>query len=300
MISFEQTLKQLLENNHVVCRSYIGQGKFDQDKKWENTKDWGFMKKNLIDKMENSNMFFVPDLDCNEGEEIDLSKICTPFENCWFELTPSIFEKPEYTKDLEERFNADVVNEIMGFGMFEIMPMKYIILFCMKTTCLDKKIPIGYTKRIDFVPCDFALGNQAVEEKIGEVAGKFIVKIIKSVFSRIDRQKFNYVINDKKVIHQRGRIDGELRKVKYNPRNVIYLSSLRHLKKCYPEVAHRIISKPAYAYEVMGHWRTIDDKTIGKDRQGNRGVKGFTWVVPHVRGEGEVLKKARVLVGGEQ
>lgn len=43
----------------------------------------------------------------------------------------------------------------------------------------------------------------------------------------------------------------------------------------------------------MGHWRKLDDNSVGKDRQGLRGVAGYTWVIPHKQGEGELFKKSR-------
>lgn len=51
----------------------------------------------------------------------------------------------------------------------------------------------------------------------------------------------------------------------------------------------------SYAFRVRGHWRRIGDKSFGKDRSGVYGVKGFTWVVDHIRGEGELSKRLRVI-----
>lgn len=51
----------------------------------------------------------------------------------------------------------------------------------------------------------------------------------------------------------------------------------------------------SYAFKVRGHWRRIADKSFGKDRLGVYGVKGFTWVVDHIRGEGELSKRLRVV-----
>lgn len=62
-----------------------------------------------------------------------------------------------------------------------------------------------------------------------------------------------------------------------------------------PDCCGKNCQKPAYAYEVMGHWRKLDDNSIGKDRQGLRGVAGYTWVIPHKRGEGELFKKSRII-----
>ena len=51
----------------------------------------------------------------------------------------------------------------------------------------------------------------------------------------------------------------------------------------------------SHSFKVRGHWRHISEKSIGKDRYGNYNIYGFTWVVEHVKGEGELTKRLRVL-----
>ena len=51
----------------------------------------------------------------------------------------------------------------------------------------------------------------------------------------------------------------------------------------------------SHSFKVRGHWRRIDEKSLGKDRNGNYGVHGYTWVVEHIRGEGELTKRLRVV-----
>ncbi len=50
----------------------------------------------------------------------------------------------------------------------------------------------------------------------------------------------------------------------------------------------------SHRWEVMGHWRRIDG--IGKNRQGQHEVVGYTWVVPHEKGakNAPLVKKTRV------
>lgn len=48
-----------------------------------------------------------------------------------------------------------------------------------------------------------------------------------------------------------------------------------------------------HAFKVRGHWRTLDSKSKGKDRAGNRVIDGYTWVTEYVKGEGELVKKIR-------
>lgn len=51
----------------------------------------------------------------------------------------------------------------------------------------------------------------------------------------------------------------------------------------------------SHAFKVRGHWRRIDEKSLGKDRNGDYGVHGYTWVTEYIKGEGELTKKLRVI-----
>ena len=50
-----------------------------------------------------------------------------------------------------------------------------------------------------------------------------------------------------------------------------------------------------HSFKVRGHWRKISDKTYGKDRNGNYNILGYTWVTEYIKGEGELVKKLRVI-----
>lgn len=49
------------------------------------------------------------------------------------------------------------------------------------------------------------------------------------------------------------------------------------------------------SFHVRGHWRTINEKSLGKDRNGNYNIKGYTWVTDYIKGEGELAKRIRVI-----
>lgn len=54
--------------------------------------------------------------------------------------------------------------------------------------------------------------------------------------------------------------------------------------------------KCEYSFKVRGHWRTLHNpKTIGLDRNGQRTVKGFTWIKEYIKGEGDLVKRVRVV-----
>lgn len=48
-----------------------------------------------------------------------------------------------------------------------------------------------------------------------------------------------------------------------------------------------------HSWQVIGHWRNISG--IGKDRDGYYNQTGRTWVIPCVKGEGELIKKVRAI-----
>lgn len=51
----------------------------------------------------------------------------------------------------------------------------------------------------------------------------------------------------------------------------------------------------SHRWEVRGHWRKV--KGLGKDREGVYGVRGFTWIKAHVKGNADkpLVKKTRVV-----
>jgi hypothetical protein len=52
----------------------------------------------------------------------------------------------------------------------------------------------------------------------------------------------------------------------------------------------------SYAFKVRGHWRTLHNpKTMGLDRNGQRLVEGYTWIKEYIKGEGDLIKRVRVV-----
>ena len=99
----------------------------------------------------------------------------------------------------------------------------------------------------------------------------------------------------KEEIHFKGRVDGVYVKYKGKPNNVIYVGNKKDILKENPTI--KIKSRPDHQYEVMGHWRKLKENSIGKDREGMRKVKGYTWVSSFIKGpEGTALiKKIRII-----
>lgn len=269
---------------------------FGEQKEKLKSKDYQILKKWVLEEIKTVNLFYVPDLKLEEKSD---KKIAPPFKNCWFELNPAIdiilpeehdkvtnyFEKPLGMKLSGKHF-------LNGFGLLEVQPNRYILIFntTMFEKDVEKNIELGGVQSVEMQPFD-------IENPYCRHGQENLIKAVFSVLNRFEKTKITYLSNAE-GFQERGRVNGEFTKIKYKPSDVIYLSGIRELKKRNPELSHRIISKPAYAYEVMGHWRKVDNKTIGKDREGKREVHGYTWVVPHTRGEGELFKKTRILKAG--
>lgn len=51
------------------------------------------------------------------------------------------------------------------------------------------------------------------------------------------------------------------------------------------------------SWSCCGHWRKLKEgtETVGKDRNGNRNIKGMTWVKECVKGSGETINSIRVI-----
>lgn len=84
-------------------------------------------------------------------------------------------------------------------------------------------------------------------------------------------------------------ITGISKGVRQVPQHVIYIGTKRKFLKDFPNQAQRMLRKPVFAHMVRGHWRKLQGKQVqGKDRQGNPVFNGYTWVIAHKRGLGEI------------
>lgn len=94
-----------------------------------------------------------------------------------------------------------------------------------------------------------------------------------------DEMKTKYTVGKEKA-SQRTRIgtgsDRRLMRIK----NILHIAMKKEQKSYCKSLGKEI--EWTHRWEVMGHWRRV--ATVGKDRFGNYGVKGFTWVVPHTKG----------------
>ena len=79
------------------------------------------------------------------------------------------------------------------------------------------------------------------------------------------------------------------RGARQNPQHVIYIGTKKRFLKEFPTHVARIMRKPVFAHMVRGHWRRLQEHQYqGKDRHGKAIFNGYTWVIAHKRGKGEI------------
>lgn len=121
------------------------------------------------------------------------------------------------------------------------------------------------------------------------------LKVIGSIFSKLNR---HLIVEDKPT----GVVKYYRRKlaptIKVENRPIYYVLDKKYKNtESYRFVIKHPIGKlsPTHAFKVRGFWRTFEGKQLGKNRNGERVVEGYTWVKEHIRGYGELKKKLRVI-----
>lgn len=196
----------------------------------------------------------------NKGSDIVLS---TPFHLWSYEFSNS------YAPSWSELGLSDITGDDMLFSpcvvVKEIFPGEYKFLVLYKSgDLLCVEIITKTHKNYDYTL------NQTNEilEKINQQKSGVIAKRIREKFSHNSANKL------------------------FKCSNVIYIS-----KSDREKTILGISTNPvqwSHIWSVRGHWRKLEsDESIGKDRLGERLVKGYTWVNPFLKGEGQELIKLR-------
>lgn len=117
-----------------------------------------------------------------------------------------------------------------------------------------------------------------------------VLAIIKSAYIDTINNSDLGILNTKNKI----RIKSKNTKIKAKViRKVVYVSD----KKIKPKKINGNVINWDYShrFEVRGHWRIV--KGLGKDRNGEYCIKGFTWVNSHLKGSQDLplIKKTRIV-----
>jgi hypothetical protein len=104
--------------------------------------------------------------------------------------------------------------------------------------------------------------------------------------------KFLQQMKNKQTVMGKQKRSWKVKKKKYVTKLVTYVTNKKYVQEV---KGHREIEW-THCFKVCGHWRKIAG--VGKDRQGEYCVNGFTWVKPYEKNkELEKVDKIRVLKG---
>lgn len=278
-----------------------------QDKRFYHLESVQGMFKN-IDK---THYFYLP-LDLyNENtvqNKISIDDLDLPFEYCFFEFNPITFLVP-VSDELRGKLSilakcpkSEVPLEVTfvtnSMYAYEEGPKNIRLIVSVKMVKFAEhnctyKWPISFS--IQNGKLGLGDSSEILKDLYAELAD-LISADLANILHLIRHKTWTEVSNEQNV-KLKVRNKRNLIKYKYKPSNITFICTKLQTKSILPTSEHRrIINKPNYSYEVMGHWRRLQNiKQLGKDRYGCRNVKGYTWVIPYIKGEGELIKKVRVV-----
>lgn len=265
----------------------------------------------MFKNIDKTHYFYLP-LDLyNEKtvqNKISIDDLDLPFEYCFFEFNPitflvpisdelrgklSILAKcPKSEVPLEATF---ITNSIYAYeeGPKNIKLIASVKMMKFAGHDYTYKWPISFS--IQNGKLGLGDSSDILKDLYTELAD-LISADLANILHLIRHKTWTEVSNEQNV-KLKVRDKRNLVKYKYKPSNITYICTKLQAKSILPTAEHhKIINKPNYSYEVMGHWRRLQNiKQLGKDRHGYRNVKGYTWVIPYIKGEGELVKKVRVV-----
>jgi len=219
----------------------------------------------VFDDVAKMNVFVIEDINTNffgkknyKDDPLDL-----PFENVFFEVL-STYDGPKHS-DGATNFAHEFLKSKSFFGVVERGFNKYTFYVISKRD--------EYKYKVDWINDD-SENHPIIKDYIRDL----LVKM---------KTQSNATVNERR----RKSIRVGRKKKHYELKPVVYCAPKKYTKK-FEKIYSRKL-KWSHSWEVGGHWRKI--KGIGKDRYGEYKIKGLTWVKAHTRGEGNLVKKTRVI-----
>lgn len=134
--------------------------------------------------------------------------------------------------------------------------------------------------------------ERSVKQPMGDGGEVYMqmLNIVNSLLSRLRVNKIGSTSGTGRVKYR----DAADKKQIYKPKDVIYVSNLVKTSTRTPETSRTV--NWTTAWDVSAHWRRLaNPDSMGKDRYGNRNVKGYTFVAEHAKGEGKAVIKPRIV-----
>lgn len=211
---------------------------------------------------------------CTEIKDISL-----PFANCFVKVEET---EEKITSVFIRDYSVDVITGavnviIHGINGFANLPF----------TIKDNTIVIDLEK----------LSNQTLlnGNTVAEAMGATVIPHILFTLLKLNCLSSHTVIREEsnKAIYYRRKGTSNLKVVK----PLYYVLDKKQEKAYNSKLRNATVGTLSidHSFAVRGHWRRISSTTIGKNRKGEYLEYGRTWVKDHIRGNGELCKKIRVL-----
>lgn len=222
------------------------------------------------------NVFDNPNLLLESKEE--QIKLALPFKSCWFEPKQDLIRIPGFYLEKEDDFTWAHV----GFFCYEdpdtlnVSVLEYLQLW---KRANGDMYQLGPRKIVGL--------HNVVNEVDLYIKQRDIIlnQVLLSLHS-------GRLFCSNEVVKVKSKLHGKKEFIKI--KNIIYIAqktqnvtTANNGQKI--EYSHR--------FEVRGHWRRINEGSIGKDREGKRGPIGFTWVKECIKGDESLplVSKIRVM-----
>ena len=221
------------------------------------------------------------------------TSISLPFENCFIKVYDDAEESNGvFIKEYDpEHLTGAVLIISRRFNTFIEMTFPFTInLNSMSLVVETKHLDKSY---IEAFHAEEKM-NKEETEFMYKTSFKDIAMIIKLAMETLDRLNRYVILTDrtdrKEYYARKGKPT-----IKLDGRPIYYVME----KKVYERKEYNIkpITKLEYSYSfhVRGHWRKLSEEQTGKNRQGIYNVKGYTWVKDFIKGEGELVKRVRIV-----
>lgn len=223
---------------------------------------------NIIKDITQANKFVICDKPCNNEywrkkykKLDDKYFINAPFDLCWFEGLNSI--------ELFQVNDSDDKNIVYCSGLLidQRDGRDDLILVCHGEEKFTKELVDNGVPHIFFIRATDS------QRKVASIFLNLIkghsgkVSVRKSQKIRLNNKKYRYRIN-----------------------SIVYISQTKKKLKC--PLTNKTINW-THKWEVRGHWRNCQG--LGKNRQGEYAVFNRTWILHHIKGDGELIKKTRLI-----
>lgn len=197
--------------------------------------------------------------------------LCCPFESFSVETEGDFSMGSVKRGDFQILFDCVICHEVCpGEYRFEVLASDKV------------KGPHALYVSKNSIKMKFIDGREHAQDNLDSINLYYVLlNLIRDKLEIINAKKSGLVNTNQSVKYK----SATGKRTEYKPRSYVYVSHLNRTSKK-TDTAHSARVRWLEAWEVRAHWRKLTNpETLGKDRAGNRTVKGYTYVSECVKGK---------------